>query len=108
MTFRSIDLQVSVQRSPEAGTIHNQMIQKPVIEQTKLENEAVKQTELARTQNAAVEESSKLDIHERQQDAGSRNPSKRNKPGKDSPDALETSSQEAAHPYKGKHIDISL
>ncbi|MCQ6557891.1 hypothetical protein [Paenibacillus mendelii] len=109
MPYRSIDLQVSVQRSPETSTLHNQLLQKTMIEQTKLENEAAKQTELQRTQNAAVEESSHLDIHEHQQrEGGSYNPNKRNKKGKRGDESQEASSQPAVHPYKGQHIDISL
>ncbi|EFM13086.1 conserved hypothetical protein [Paenibacillus curdlanolyticus YK9] len=106
MSYRSIDLQLSVSRMPDHGVAHSQALQKPVMDQTHLEGAAMKQADLARTRNEGVEEPSKSSIR----DGGGNNSSnqqgrkKRETQGEHEDDR----SRSDNHPYKGKHIDFSL
>ncbi|GGD68154.1 hypothetical protein [Paenibacillus nasutitermitis] len=109
MTYRSIDLQVSIPRTPEKGNLQSQMNQKPILDQAQLEGDTVKQTEQQRSRNTEIEQSAKPGIHNQQQPGYS---SKRKRPGEEKEESAldEAANSHAApdHPYKGKHIDISL
>lgn len=109
MPYRSIDLQMSIPRTPESGAQHSQAMLKPVLDQARLANETGKQTELLRGKNSAIEQSTKLDIHHQQDESDS--PSKRKKHREavtDQPDPDNVTEQVQRHPFKGKHIDITL
>lgn len=111
MPYKSIDLQASIPRTPDAAALQNQMMHKPVADQTRLEEDAVKQTELMRRKNSAVEQSDKLNIKDnKQREAGAKG--KRRKKSdqlQESSEQGETQPQQTPqHPFKGQHIDISL
>ncbi|MBW7473271.1 hypothetical protein K0T92_00775 [Paenibacillus oenotherae] len=110
MPYKSIDLQASIPRTPDTAALQNQMLHKPVADQTRLEGDSAKQTELMRSKNSAVEQGSKLGIKDnKQREAGSKSQKRKNAGNRD--DALEQSEDKQAaqtHPYKGQHIDISL
>jgi len=110
MAYKPIDLQMSIPRTPDSSAQQNHMAQKPVYEQTVLESAAAKQTERMRTQNGAVEQSGMRGIKD-DQSGGNGLPAKRRKrAASDSPAAEEpkTPPQEPRHPFKGRHIDITL
>ncbi|NBD22441.1 hypothetical protein [Paenibacillus glycinis] len=109
MPYRPIDFQISVPRAPENASQQSQLNHRPAIEQTLLEQNAVKQIEQQRTRNAAVEQSGNHGITaNRNRDSNS--PSKRKRRSvreQDASDEQDSSSQ-TPHPFKGKHIDYSL
>jgi hypothetical protein len=110
MPYRSIDLQMSIPRTPESGVQHSQAMQKPVIEQSRLANESEKQTVLLRGKNSSVEQSTKLDVKDGQQQERE-SPPKRKQRRESASEQTDTDSgteQVQRHPFKGKHIDISL
>ncbi|GKU78653.1 hypothetical protein [Paenibacillus sp. L3-i20] len=108
MTFKPLDLQMSVPRTQEFGGKHQQAIQRPLSEQNILANQASKDTEELRRQNTAVEQSSKPQVRADQES------SQGNKHGKSArssnADGMESddSSESPPHPYKGKRLDIKL
>jgi len=105
MTFKSIDLQMSIPRTPEASGIHGQLLHRPVAEQQLLANNAAKETEELRHKNAEVEETGGQKIRDDREQSSSRQQGQK-RHGK--PDDDPANAQPSIHPYKGKHIDISL
>ncbi|AZN40880.1 hypothetical protein [Paenibacillus albus] len=109
MPFKPIDFQMSIPRTPDQGTQQNQLNHRAHADQARLEHDTSKQTELARTRNTAVEQSSEPQINNKHQ-RDTRSPSKQKKQQRQA-EGSEGSDQgpdESQHPYKGKHIDISL
>lgn len=107
MAFKSLDLQLSIPRTQDAGTLQGQMQHKPVADQQKLADDEAKRTELLRQRNTGTEEAAGTAI---------RNGQERGKGGRGKQGGQQPAAQTAAdakdsvgnHPYKGKHIDISL
>lgn len=88
--------------------MHQQAAQRPVAEQTMLASQSSKQTEELRHQNAALEQSPKLDVRTNQEQAGGKGYKRQTR--KPTPDttADETGPEQPVHPYKGHHFDIKL
>lgn len=104
MTFKPLDLQMSIPRTPDASAYHAGQMAKQTVEQQALAQAAEKQTERNRQRSTNVEETEKGNIRdgeEKQQDGRQQNGSKRDT-------EEETKRSAPAHPYKGKHIDISF
>lgn len=102
MTYRSLDLQISIPRTPEAGGLQSQMMNRPMIEQQKLADESLKTTEQLRQKSSEVEETLETAIRDDQQGQSS---------GEQDRQGAETDAEKevpAPHPFKGRHIDISL
>ena len=104
MTYRSLDLQISIPRTPEAGGLQSQMMNRPMIEQQKLADESLKTTEQLRQKSSEVEETVETAIRDDQHGQSG---------GKNERQADEEKTDAAAeppvpHPFKGHHIDISL
>lgn len=109
MTFKSIDLQMSVPRTQEFSGMHGQAIHKPVADQNKLAEQTSKQTELLRGKNTAVEQSNGLHIRsdqEGQQDKAHKQ-ARRSQAEPESGDG-EQEPQQPTHPFKGHKLDIKL
>ncbi|MUT66381.1 hypothetical protein [Paenibacillus sp. NEAU-GSW1] len=106
MPFKPIDLQLSIPRTPELSSHQGQQNVRPIVEQTRLEEVQIKQTELARGKNADVEHTTGLNIRQDQDSQNGGDGQKR----KRQPDQHNVSDEEKppAHPYKGHHVDISL
>jgi len=108
MTFKSIDLQMSVPRTQEFSGMHGQVIHKPVADQNTLANQSTKQTELLRGKNTAIEQSNGLNIRSEQE--GQQGNAHQNARRKRAESPSEADEQEAtpSHPYKGHRLDIKL
>ncbi|MBD2845260.1 hypothetical protein IDH44_08660 [Paenibacillus sp. IB182496] len=106
MTFRSIDLQMSVPRAPDSAALQNQMMQKPVADQAQLNQETAKKAELERQRSVNVGEVS--DLHVQDEESGGKQSGDQHR--RSSPRVQETEEQKtpSEHPFKGRHIDISL
>ncbi|OMF36782.1 hypothetical protein BK133_09065 [Paenibacillus sp. FSL H8-0548] len=108
MTFKSIDLQMSIPRTQEFSGMHGQAIHKPVADQNKLAEQASKQTELLRGKNAAVEQSSGIQIRN-EQDGQQEQPHQKSRRTKEESEGLESEKDlPPTHPYKGHKFDIKL
>ncbi|CAM3061951.1 hypothetical protein P4H27_19825 [Paenibacillus taichungensis] len=104
MSFKAVELQIAVPRTSEAGRYQNEAQQRPVIDQNLLAEQTAKEANEARQRSEALDETAHTDVR----DGQSRN--KEQQSGSNEPEvtsALETV-KPAEHPYKGKHIDLSL
>lgn len=108
MTFKSIDLQMSVPRTQEFSGMHGQAMHKPVADQSMLANQTSKQTELLRGKNTAIEQSSGLHIRSGQEDGQGNAYQKAKQKRSDSSSEVEEQEETPAHPYKGHRFDIKL
>lgn len=104
MTLKSIELQVALPRVTEAGNIQNQLSQKPAYDQSQIAQHNLKQAEQRLKRSNELDEASTLLVgeeekreHQDQQQSGN---------GQRNPDEQERNS--VAHPYKGRHIDLTL
>ncbi|WP_169083054.1 hypothetical protein [Paenibacillus sp. PL91] len=108
MTFKSLDLQMSVPRTQEFSGMHGQAIHKPVADQNMLAAQSTKETELARGKNTAIEHTNGLNVRSDKEG----NPDHANQQAKrkrsETDDAESMQEQPPAHPYKGYKLDIKL
>ena len=104
MSFKSIDLQTSMPRTVEMSPLAQQQQNKPMLEQTMLGQQAVKQAERDAQRNAETEKTGKSGIRDRQsRGQGGRSPSRES--GKDGGGAADGEAPKSVHPHKGRHID---
>lgn len=108
MTFKPLDLQMSVPRTQEFSGMQQQAAQRPVSEQNILANQSAKQTEEMRTQNTAVESSSKPQVRTGAEGGDKNAYGKRSRKRDGNGSSEEEPLTEPAHPYKGHHLDIKL
>ena len=105
MTFKSIDLQMSIPRTPEASGIHAQQLHKPIAEQQMLAMAAEKRTERLRRRNTGVDETEGQTIGDRQ---GKQQPGgQEHRRDKRRQAGAQAAPPAGNHPYKGKHIDLT-
>ncbi|MFC4775367.1 hypothetical protein ACFO9Q_01040 [Paenibacillus sp. GCM10023252] len=110
MTFKAIDLQVSVPRSQDSGAMQSHSQHRITAEQTTMNAQSLKKTEELRSKSTGVEQSPGLQIRSQaDQGQGEGQSSRRSKPDKqDSSSEASSDGSEPSHPYKGHIIDISL
>jgi hypothetical protein len=108
MSFKSIDLQMSIPRTPEASGYHGQQLHKPVTDQNRLANVASDQTVELRHKSTGLQETTGQTIRDRQKENESQLSGQAKRPDREEEGAEEEESVPQQHPYKGKHIDISL
>jgi len=104
MTFRPVDMQVSMPRSVELTSLQQQQQQRPTIEQGLLGQQAMKTAEQEAARSAKTEAASHGTVSERQ-------PRERKKgyppsSKKSSQEQSEEENKAPEHPYKGRHIDF--
>lgn len=108
MSLKGVEMQIAVPRTSEATHIQHQLNQKPAQDQTMLASQQTKEAEMRKRKSAEVEQSAFL--HVKDEDAGTSNGGsggrgrKRDRRG-ESPSGA---AADMTHPYKGKHIDITL
>lgn len=103
MSLKSVELQVALPRTKDAGIQQNQLVQKPITDQESLAQEAIRQSELARKKASQTEPEDPLRNH-KEGSSGQRGHQQTEKKSK----AADLNEEEVNHPYKGKHIDLSL
>ncbi|MFE6073255.1 hypothetical protein ACFVQB_02135 [Paenibacillus sp. NPDC057886] len=104
MSFKAVELQIAVPRTSEAGRYQSEAQQRPVIDQNLLAEQTAKEANEARQRSEALDETAHTDVR----DGQSRN--KEQQSGSNEHEAISTleTVKPAEHPYKGKHIDLSL
>lgn len=103
MTFKSIDLQVSLPRTAEISTLAQQQQHRSVNEQALLAQQNLKTAEQQATRMTRTEAAAKGEISERQPGGGGRQQGK----GKKQTGGTEhEQDKRSEHPFKGKHIDF--
>ncbi|GIP52263.1 MULTISPECIES: hypothetical protein [Paenibacillus] len=108
MDLKAVELQIAVPRTQEVGRIQQEAQQRPQIDQSLLSTANMKERELDRHRSSNVDESAHNRTIKREDSSSSGN----QRQGQASPEekqaAQEKEQQPADHPYKGKHIDLSL
>jgi hypothetical protein len=109
MSLKSIDLQLSVTRSLEAGQIQSQMAHKPIGDQAAAAQQAMRQQELERSRSARSEKPSEGKIRAGDNSGRGGTGASGGRADDGGGQAKDHSKpREAAHPYKGKFIDLTL
>jgi hypothetical protein len=107
MSLKGVEMQIAIPRTNEATQVQNQFNHKPTYDQAALANQSTKHTERQRQVSAEVDASAFLNVKdEGKGGARERGAASRRKPGKAEDARL--GEGDPGHPYKGKHIDISL
>lgn len=103
MSLKSVEMQIAVPRTNEAGKVHNEFQQRPQNEQMLLAGEQTKNSRAEAQRSTEVSETAETAVR----DDGSRQSSGQQQ-GRGAAEAGETLEQPAEHPYKGKNFDVSL
>ncbi|GIP56519.1 hypothetical protein QNH46_10960 [Paenibacillus woosongensis] len=106
MNMKSVEMQIALPRTNEAGRIQQDQQQRPLIDQTILAGQNMKTSELERGKSQAMEQSARNKTVKREEDAASG----QDKEQRDAEEQQEERDKEKAakHPFKGRHIDLSL
>jgi hypothetical protein len=110
MSLKSIDMQIAVQKSTETGMKQNQLQHKPVLDQSMLATKEEKNSEMARQRSSKVDETANHRIRDDQLNGKNKwikQEKKKQDKGITNEDAQHTANR-VEHPYKGRHIDLSL
>ncbi|MHA6484372.1 hypothetical protein ACX1C1_20975 [Paenibacillus sp. strain BS8-2] len=108
MTFKPLDLQMSIPRLQEYSGLQQQAAQRPITEQNMLANQMQKNTEEQRFQSAAVEQSSNNGVKADQESGGGADHSQSGRNGRSKVEQPNNEVPETPHPYKGHRFDIKL
>jgi len=106
MSMKGVEMQIAVPRTSEATTVQNQLNHKPAYDQSSLAAQEVKRNERTRKTSAEVDASAFLNVKEDGKGAAGGRRSGYAKKAKAPTE--ERGANERGHPFKGKHIDISL
>ncbi|QHT60723.1 hypothetical protein GXP70_12720 [Paenibacillus lycopersici] len=109
MPYKPIDFQISIPRTQETGVQQNQLNQRSLLEQSMLKQDTEKHAERQRTRNAGVEQSGNQGIApNRHRDSGSSKRKRQREGHEEREPGQQPDPEPAAHPFKGRHIDLSL
>ncbi|MDF2721421.1 MAG: hypothetical protein K0Q59_1096 [Paenibacillus sp.] len=107
MSSRSVEMQIAIPRTSEIGSVQNQLMQKPLYDQAALAAKTMQQKQRELQQSTKVDEPQSAQIRENRSDQGKK-AKKSPKTTEDDTKANHTAVSYAEHPYKGRHIDLSL
>jgi len=105
VSFKSLDIQVSLPRAAEMAPLQHQQQQRATNEQSLLGQQALRTAEQAAARAQKAESASKAGISDRQ--AGGRERKSSSGSGKRQQETAQDGAHVSEHPYKGKHIDFS-
>lgn len=103
MSLKSVEMQIAVPRTSEAGKIQQENHQRPTQDQTLLAGEQMKQSRQAAQRSTEVSETAESEIRE---DGSRQTPEHGGDSSSESKEQV--TEQPAEHPYKGRLLDISL
>lgn len=104
MSLKSVEMQIAVPRTNEAGKLHNELQQRPQNDQNLLAGEQIKNSRAEAKRSVEVSESSETAVR----DDGSRRSQGQQGQSADGDESKESAEHPAEHPYKGRNLDISL
>ncbi|MEF2965185.1 hypothetical protein V3851_05010 [Paenibacillus sp. M1] len=107
MNLKAVEMQIAVPRTNEAGRIQHEVQQRPLIDQSLLSAENIKQHEQQRQRSAIVDESAQNRTVKRDGDPQGERQGQASH-GDQTEDQEKEQKHPAEHPYKGHHIDLSL
>jgi len=106
MTLRSIEMQIALPRVNEIGHVQNQLSQKPAYDQHTLAQQEASKSEENLKRSNEIDKTSTLLVGE---DDAKRDGQRQNDQSKDRKRSREDNgSDKSEHPYKGRHIDLTL
>jgi len=105
--MKGVEMQIAVPRTTEATNVQNQLNQKPGYDQASLANQTAKRAERERTQAVRADGADFLNV--REDGGGARSGAREgNARRRKADDDERRGAAEPGHPFKGRHIDISL
>jgi hypothetical protein len=110
MSFKAIDMQIAVQKSIETGIKQNQLMHKPVLDQANLAANIEKNADATRQKSSKVDESAHHIIRDGQENGKNHLLKQSKKKKSNDMGTIEApgTTVNTGHPFKGKHIDLSL
>ncbi|MEK3734597.1 MULTISPECIES: hypothetical protein [Paenibacillus] len=102
MSLKSVEMQIAVPRTHEAGKMHNELQQRPYNDQSLLAGEQIKNSRIQSQRSTEVSESAEAAIR----DDGNRQSSEQQE--RHASDSSEQQEKPAEHPYKGRNFDVTL
>jgi hypothetical protein len=109
MSLKPVELQFALHKNDEAGLKQSQLNNKPLQDQTLLAEASAKLTEKERQVTGRADNVNQQPIHDQEKDNSDR--LKKNSRGKINAaqsEEKQAASERPEHPFKGKHIDLSL
>lgn len=108
MSLKPVEMQIAIPRTNEATSVQNQLNHKPALDQAALADLASRRTDQQRAKSAEVDASAFLAVKDEGKESGDREggAGSGRKPKKQPSDP--GAAHGGGHPFKGKHIDISL
>ncbi len=103
--MKAIEVQLSVHRAPETSRMQQEQLQRPLIDQAQLAGQATAEIERSRHRSAPTTEAA--DARIRKDAEGNNQHDSHGGHEQDEPEA-EVRTVAAPHPFKGKHLDLSL
>ncbi|MBW4841538.1 MAG: hypothetical protein KZY74_19290 [Paenibacillaceae bacterium] len=107
MNMKSVEMQIAVPRTSEAGRVQHDQQHRPLLDQSLLSAQALKDSEIERRRSAGVDESAH-NTTVRREGNGSFAQEQEHGGSGDKSDEQGQEPHRAEHPYKGRHIDLSL
>ncbi|MDU4698677.1 MULTISPECIES: hypothetical protein [Paenibacillus] len=104
--MKSVEMQIAVPRTSEAGRVQHDQQHRPILDQNLLSAQALKDSEIERRRSAGVDESAQNTTVRRDGNGSFAQGQEQGHSG-DHPDE-QAQEHKAEHPYKGRHIDLSL
>ncbi|WP_438350163.1 hypothetical protein ACP8HI_05715 [Paenibacillus sp. FA6] len=103
--MKSVELQIAVPRTQEAGKIQNEMQQRSGQDQSFLTNQQIKESRAMQQRSNGVDQTENSILR----DGGKeQQTSQENAHSQSNQTELQSEQHPAEHPYKGHHIDLSL
>ncbi|MFD3260951.1 hypothetical protein ACE3MQ_20350 [Paenibacillus lentus] len=106
MNMKSVEMQIAVPRTSEAGRIQQDQQQRPLNDQTILAGQNIKASELERKKSQGMEQSAHNKAVKREGNTAA-DQEKGQAEAEEKQEEREKE-QAAEHPFKGRHIDLSL
>lgn len=106
MNMKPVELQIAVPRTTEAGRVQQEVQQRPLIDQSLLSAESIREHEVERKRSSNIDESAHNSTINRDEHPQGGQRQHQSSSGQKHDE--QEKEQPAEHPYKGKHIDLSL
>lgn len=108
MNIKAIDMQFAIHKNDEAGNKQGQHMHKPMSDQALLAQEAGQNIQRQRTQTDKVHTSTGRRINENQEEKEGQERGNRQGPRHSQSEGEGKQKETSKHPYKGRHIDLTL
>jgi hypothetical protein len=107
MSLKGVEMQIAIPRTNEVTAVQNHLNQKPTHDQAALAQQMMKHQEQQRKKSTEVDASGFLNVKEDGKGSGGGRAGGQRRKGK-AEEEKRLPGAESGHPFKGKHIDISL